>query len=381
MRLGRVHPLYALAAILVVATIVYSFVAVGREDQGSTGRRTASVFDDGPGGAGALRRFVEAMGATTSVLQGESFAPDATRTGAMFVLGSGEALSDRDIESIDGYVRAGGVAIVATDLGLTERALFERYAIRPSGIATPGPHPLSGAFFADPPARSFAIDRGITFGIGAPTVALATDERSPVVVARRIGRGVLVVSGTVGPFLASGLRDEDNGRFVLGLVRDVIYRRGTIAFDEYHHGVHPTSDVLVLLQKTWPGRAIVFISIAVFAYLVLSGRRLGPSVPLEHRPPRSSLEYIRGFAGLVRRSGHGEIARRRLRRDLRSGLARKLGLDAGTPFERVLSTLAASDREAASEARALDDALEHRLREDQLVRSVRQIERLVGAER
>ena len=32
------------------------------------------------------------------------------------------------------------------------------------------------------------------------------------------------------------------------------------------------------------------------------------------RPPRSSLEYIRGLAGLVRRAGHQEIVRDRLRR-------------------------------------------------------------------
>jgi len=100
-------------------------------------------------------------------------------------------------------------------------------------------------------------------------------------------------------------------------------------------------------------------------------------VPLDPRPARSSLEYIRGFAGLVRRSGRGEIARRRLRHDLRSGLARALGLDPAMPFDRVLATLAAADRERAAEARAVDDALGRRLREDQLLRTVGQIERLV----
>jgi hypothetical protein len=133
----------------------------------------------------------------------------------------------------------------------------------------------------------------------------------------------------------------------------------------------------VLLQNTWPGRALIFASLAGFLYLVLSGRRLGPPVPLDPRPARSSLEYIRGFAGLVRRSGRGEIARRRLRHDLRSGLARALGLDPAMPFDRVLATLAAADRERAAEARAVDDALGRRLREDQLLRTVGQIERLV----
>ncbi len=142
----------------------------------------------------------------------------------------------------------------------------------------------------------------------------------------------------------------------------------TIVFAFATVGAAPTSS----------GRTGSVFAVAVgFLYLVLSGRRLGPPVPLDPRPARSSLEYIRGFAGLVRRSGHGEIARRRLRRDLRGGLARALGLDPGMPFDRILATLAAADRQRAAEARAVDDALGGRLREDQLLRTVAQIERLV----
>ena len=148
----------------------------------------------------------------------------------------------------------------------------------------------------------------------------------------------------------------------------------TVAFDEYHHGYHPSSDVFVLLEETWPGRALVFLAVVVLLYLVLSGRRLGPPVPLDTRPARSSLEYIRGFAGLVRRSGHGEIARRRLRDDLHRGLARAFGLDPATPFDRVLAHVAATDRPRAAEARALDEALARPLRDDALLRTVAEID-------
>ena len=48
------------------------------------------------------------------------------------------------------------------------------------------------------------------------------------------------------------------------------------------------------------------------------------------------------------------------------------------PFDRVLATLGAADRERAAEARAVDEALGRRLRGDQLLRTVGQIERLVG---
>jgi len=72
------------------------------------------------------------------------------------------------------------------------------------------------------------------------------------------------------------------------------------------------------------------------------------------------------------------MARRRLRADLQHGLARGLGLDPATPFDRVLATIAAQDRTRAAEARAIDDALARPLRDDQLLRTVGKIEELIG---
>jgi hypothetical protein len=118
---------------------------------------------------------------------------------------------------------------------------------------------------------------------------------------------------------------------------------------------------------------MVFAGVAIFIYLVASGRRLGPALPLDARPPRSSLEYIRGFAGLVRRSGHGEIARRRFQRELRSALARELGLDPETPVGDIVAEIATTDRERAARVRAVDEALARPLREDALLRTVREI--------
>jgi hypothetical protein len=122
----------------------------------------------------------------------------------------------------------------------------------------------------------------------------------------------------------------------------------------------------------------VFAGVVVFLYLLASGRRLGPAIPLDPRPPRSSLEYIRGFAGLVRRSGHGEIARRRFQRELRRGLARERGLDPETPLARILEEIGATDRDRAARARALDEALARPLRDDALLRTVREVDLMVG---
>ncbi len=371
----RVNPLYLLAAILATATVVFAFATVAAAP--TTSGRTGSVYDEGAGGAAALRRYLEAMGARTTTVQGDRFAPDASAASVLFILGATEAITPTDAASVKKFVAAGGTVVVATDLGLLERPLLDAFGVSITGIALPGTHPLANAVFADPPARALAVDRVGSLSLGPKALALATDGRTTVAAAVREGRGTFYVVASLGPFLAAGLGQADNARVALAFAHDALVPGGVVAFDEYHHGAHPSADVLVLMQSTWPGRALVFAVAAGFLYLVLSGRRLGPPVPLDPRPARSSLEYIRGFAGLVRRSGRGEIARRRLRRDLRGGLARALGLDPGMPFDRVLATLAATDRERAAEARAVDDALGRRLREDQLLRTVGQIERLV----
>jgi hypothetical protein len=373
--LRRIHPLHALAVLLVIGALAFSVANVRSSDQGVL--RTGSVYDETSAGAATLRRFFDAAGVRTTTVQGDRFVIDRQRTSVLFLLGASEVVTPQDAEAAKAFVRAGGSLVVATELGLFERSLLEAFDMRIVGVGAPGSHALSSVAFADPPARTITVDRAGALSVGATGLALATDGRSPIVAMKREGRGTVYVVGSLWPFIASGIGQADNGRFALGLAAEALREGREVAFDEYHHGFHPTTDVLVLLQRTWPGRALAFAVLAGFLYLVLSGRRLGQPVPLDPRPARSSLEYIRGFAGLVRRSGRGEIARRRLRRDLRGGLARALGLDPGMPFDRILATLAAADRERAAEARAVDEALGRGLREEQLLRTVAQIERLV----
>src|SRR5256885_15916533 len=86
----RPSPLYLLAAALAVATIVFAFATVGAAptSSGSTG----SVYDEGAGGAAALRRYLAAMGANTTTVQGDRFVPDS-RISVLFILGASEAIT------------------------------------------------------------------------------------------------------------------------------------------------------------------------------------------------------------------------------------------------------------------------------------------------
>ena len=376
-QLRRVHPLYYLAIVLFIAALVAS--ALTADSSGGVAR-SASVYDTGPGGAAALRKYFEAMGASTTTVQGDTFAADPSEVGVLFILGPGEAFTPLDAAAVRRFVTAGGTAVLATEAGVFEGPLLDAFDVHVAGALGPGQYPVGGITFADPPTHAIALDRGVTLSFGAGRVPLVSASGRTIVALAREGSGSLIVVGSVAPFLTADLGEADNGRFALALAAAAIASRRTVAFDEYHHGVHPTTDVLVLLTRTWPGRALVFAGIALFVYLVASGRRLGPAIPLDPRPPRSSLEYIRGFAGLVRRSGHGEIARRRFRRELRGALARELGLDPETPIGEVIAEIATTDRVRAAQVRALDDALARPLRDDALLRTVREIGLVIGTD-
>jgi len=369
----RIDPLYVASAVLAVVTI---FVLIATTVAPSTGAsRSGSLSDSGPGGATALRRYLEAMGATTQVVQGDAF--NATDANVLLIIGTSETITEQDAAAVRAFVRSGRTAILATDLGLFDGALMSLYGFGIRGIARPGVLQLATAAFTNPPATQMRVDRAVTLDVPPAADVLATDGVAPVMASVHDQAGIFVVIGSTWPFLGYGLGDADNARAILTLAKPALH--GVVAFDEYHHGAHPSSDVLVLIEETWPGRALAFAAVLTLLYLALSGRRIGRPVPLVTRPARSSLEYVRGFAGLVRRSGRGEIARRRLRADLHRGLARELGLDPSTPFERVVAAIGAQDRGRAGEARAVDDALARPLREDHLLRTVAQIERLIGS--
>lgn len=375
----RINPFYVAAALLFVATLGLSALTSRTDETGLS--RTASVRDEGPGGAAVLRRWLDGLGVRTGVLSGERFAPDIDRERVVLVLGASEPLAPGDVSALRAFAREGGTVVVATEAGVAEALLLDALGVRLTGFAQLGEHEVLGAHAAAASAARVSIDRGREMDAGPRGLALARTARAPIAAVVPEGSGAFYVVGSLAPFLSGQIGEAANGRFVLSLLDAAVRSGATVAFDEYHHGAHPAPDVLALLERTWPGRALLLAGAVVFAFAVLTGRRLGPPLPLDHRPPRSSLEHVRAFAGLVRRSGHGVVARERLRRDLRAGLARAVGMDPRAPADRVFAALAHASPERAAEAREIDALLSRPLREADLLRTVRRIDALLLPER
>ena len=374
----RIDPLAIAGAILLALTVILTALGARAtvEDQG----RTASIYDEGLGGAATLRRLLDGLGARTISLEGDAFAPTLASERVLLMLRPSEAVTVQDVAAIHAYIREGGTVVVAHDFELLITPLLESFDIRFAQTATSDRTRLSGPLFAAPPAHQIENGPARELRLGPAWDTIGSDGRAPIVAMRTEGRGVLVVVGTVTPFLSGSIEDADNARFAVDLISAVLAQGGAVAFDEYHHGFHPAASILAVVERTWPGRALLFVLVAAFAYVALTGRRLGPPQPLDPRPPRSSLEYVRGFAGLVRRAGRQEIVRDRLRRELQAGLARGAGLDPATDLAQSVAQLRAVSPQRADDALAIDAQLRRRLREHELVRTVARVAALLREE-
>ncbi len=371
----RSRLLPALAIVLFAAAVALGIMTAGTSDE--TGiSRSASIYDEGPGGTSVLRRYLEANGVRTTSLQSDRFVvPDGVRT--VLLLGATTEITAADVATLRAHVRAGGSLVVASDLALTERGLLEAFGIRRGGAAVrPGEHEVASIALATPLVRRILVDVGIALDPGPGGIALVSDRSGAIVAAVREGLGTVFVVGTLAPFLNGSIGSADNGRLTLALA-GLALPAGVVAFDEYHHGLRASPNALAALTGSWPGRSLLLAGLLGFAYIALTGRRLGPPLPLDPRPPRSSLEFVRSFAGLMRRSGRREIPQRRIREDLRTGLARQCGLDPATPAEEVFEVLARREPARVVRARALDDALAGRTRDEQLLRIVAEVQDLV----
>lgn len=378
MRRRRIDPLAIAGAVLLALTVLLA--ALGTQADVEDRGQTASVYDEGQGGAATLRRLIEGLGVRTISLEGDTFAPRFASERVLLMLRPSEAITVPDVAAIHAYLQEGGTVVVAHDLELLILPLLESFDIRFAQAASADRTRLSGALFVAPPAHQIENGTGRELRLGPAWDAVGSDGRGPTVAMRSEGRGTLVVVGTVTPFLTASIEHADNARFAVDLISAAAALGGTVAFDEYHHGFHPAPSILAVVQRTWPGRALLFVLAMGFAYIALTGRRLGPPQPLDPRPPRSSLEYVRGFAGLVRRARRQEIVRDRLRRELHAGLARGAGLDPTTEFAQVVARIRVDHAQRADEALAIDEQLRRRLREHDLVRTVARVATLLREE-
>jgi len=235
-----------------------------------------------------------------------------------------------------------------------------------------------------PPVTSVPVHTSSSVTFADPGyVPLLQTRFGPTLIGRQEGRGYVYLGVSAHPFTNLGLREPGSAALMLNLLARVP-RGGTILFDEYHHGYGQAAAAAApslrrLLLSTWWGWASIYAVGVITLYIVLTGRRFGRPVPLRRDiARRSSAEYVRSIAHLLRHGGKRREIARHYREQVKRRLARQYGIAPGDDdslFVRDLLYASGASEEQAGTLRTLLEALRRPdLRDVDLIAAVRRID-------
>jgi hypothetical protein len=225
-------------------------------------------------------------------------------------------------------VRSGGTLVYADDrLDARLAFTFDLHKITPvpteGRAATPalvGVSHTTDNSFAEP------------FRATANQAVLISNSESgaALVIEEKLGQG-RVVAVAVPRYLCNGfLETADNSR----LAADIIAMTpGTVAFDEFHHGLAgaPGGD----WQSQPLGLGLIWGALAIFAGLLLRSRAFGPRIFPAPGVARSAAEYAGAVGHLLRQAGGRGLALKVVSDATRRSLAARLGLGSDVPLTRL----------------------------------------------
>ena len=261
-----------------------------------------------PDGAKGLYSWLETLGAAPTRLHEPSVNPT---TATLLILQPETPINRPTRDAFDAVAEHGGTLVIAGDSAaslLYVKALgftAEPVAPQKSEVTTPD---------------------GLRFSIAA-RYRVHADGAEPLLVHENgdwVGfrstykQGKVIVLASADPLSNAGLADERAARFVF---REILSSgpSGEVAFDEVHHSSAGAGVTVVagpptfnqLLFSTSAGRAVIYVALLTFAFLLLRGRRLGPPLPaqLPGDTQRTMYEHVQMLAGLYRRAGQFRAAR------------------------------------------------------------------------
>ena len=310
-----------------------------------------SSNSDAANGTSAALLFAAAMGHPTSRIADTFSTP--SQNGLMFVFTPTSLYTAEDANQAANWVRLGGVLVFASEQGDAE--LDRAFSITR----------LNGQVQSQTQYASPALD-GVTTVAGGDNATpldasnvqvpiLRSREGLPLGYIQKFGLGTVVVLAD--PLvLCNGYLDKaDNGRLLSDLL-GLVDGGAAVGFDEYHHGLILTDFAPQPWVTTPWGAGILWFLVAVFAGLLLRGRRFGPVIPRPVEAARADAEWAVAVGELLRRSGARALTLGMLASASERAVATQTGLPA-QPRDRFWNALYARAPELAGELAEAERAL------------------------
>lgn len=327
--------------LFVLAVLIAGVAYVAQPRQDSPEHSSSS---DAANGTSAALLFAQAMGHPTTQLAG-TFTPPA-QNGLMFVFSPTSPFTTDEANQTAAWVRQGGVLVYASEQGDPE--LDHALSSNRISVIASSQTETANPILAGVTAVTGGANGAIPLSASPDQVPiLRSSEGFPLGYLQKLGAGTLVVLAD--PLvLCNGYLDKtDNGRFlsdILGLAA----ANAAVGFDEYHHGL-VLSDLAPQSWVTTPwGAAILWFLVAVFAGLLLRGRRFGPLILRPAETARADTEWAVAVGELLRRAGARALTLGMLANASERAVAARTGLPA-QPRDRFWNALYSRAPELAGE--------------------------------
>lgn len=340
MKLRR-ETILILSLILVLA-LVTGLGALFQAQQ--TANPSLSSSSNAPDGARALSLWLSAAGYQVEDQPGDQFAIPAG-TAAVLILQPSVNISDAEWNVLAGWVRQGGVLLLAANQWSTA------FSGNPFNV-TASDTPLSeydllppAPIFRTPPLAQPAhllIDSVLDYS-GSGGLAFLAIPPGPVAWQIHLGQGQLLVFADASFLSNAGLKTTGNAQLALNLFSQVP-QGSKVYFDEWHHGDRVNNPLGVgpeaWLMQTPAGFAVLFAAALIFIGLVLAGRPFGTRLPLSKaQTRRGSLDFVNALANLNRRAGHRQAVMEYYDSELKRAYGKRYRLDVDLPDGEFIEQL------------------------------------------
>jgi len=327
--------------IVLLLVVVTVFAATQRQTQ--TQYPSLSTLSSAPDGARALKLWMQALQYNVDETTPEEFTPP-DHTTVFFML---EPLfpSDIDMKAVDKWIDKGGTLILIGE-GYDMFSAVDHFDFALDYLGGG-----AGAAQAESPILLSPLQlnlehASVRFALRTERtdyVTLAVYGGKPVLVSFDQGKGRVILGTVTRSFMNIGLKEAGNPELVLNVVA-LARNKGAVWFDEWHHGVQGGSQALgpsEFLRRNPVGRALLFVTFAIFLAFLLQGRGFGKPIPLpQELKRRGAIEHVTGVANLNRRAAHRSAVMMHYHARIKRKLGQRYRLDSGMDDEDYVNTLA-----------------------------------------
>jgi hypothetical protein len=327
--------------ILVLLVLVTTFAALQSETQQRY--PPLSSLSSAPDGALALKLWVKELQYEVDERVLSSFSPP--QDVSILLMLDPVLPAESEMHALDDWVESGGT-LIAMGEQYSMYALVDHYKFGLNYLSDQSSMPASETPLLGSPSALDLKNVKVSYALESERddfVVLVAYQGQPVVVSFEQGKGRVILGTIVGSFTNAGLKKPGNPELALNILA-LARTKGTIWFDEWHHGVRSGDQILgpsQFLRRTPVGRSLLFVAFTVLIVFFIQGRGFGRPVPLPQEiKRRGALEHVTGIANLSRRAAHRSAVMLHYHQQIKRKLGQRYRLDSNLDDREYVDALA-----------------------------------------